>query len=314
MTRPQPARQPEYLRRYGWDSDMDQSPLAQITSCQRFISSDGRRDWLLLHVAPNHRGVPSRLMTTNLYGEEWGEPSADGFWSDDDGFVVASAWDVSSYPTYAEPGATCPMPAAPPWSTYAVHYASSGPRPATVVRDAALMVCVALLLPLFAVIAARDRWRERRRGIKVVWLSSPPPPTGPASPTDDDDLALLGALRSEKESLVARAVLRGTVIIPASSTGSTTADARPLRVRTSVGSDGLTRLHVFSTVSSMIRGSDSVDAAYDVVAGISLAAVAEQEGASIVSLDDGRAHHLEVSTSDLHAHAARLSPAPPTAP
>lgn len=210
MTRPQPAREPEYLRRYGWDSGMDQPPFAQITSCQRFIGPDGRRDWLVLHVAPNGHGIPPRLVTTNVTGAAWVEPSPDGFWSNDDGFVLASAWDVSRDPSYAEP--------AP----------------------------------------------------------------------------------------VVRALVRGTVIVPPSPTGSDEVDAAPLRARTTVGADGRRRLNVFSTVSSLTRGNDSAGHARDVVAGTSVADVAEHEGASIVGFDVGSAHHLEISTSDLRAYAGQL--------
>lgn len=286
-----PPRQPDHLRPRGWDCGEDRPPFAQITAAQRFVGPDGERDWLLLHVVPHGTGTPPRVLVTSSPGPMWDEPQPEHPWSDDDGFVAADAWDVSEDPAYAEPADSYPVPAGRPWSSYNVFYPSSGPRPATVVRDVVLTACLVALSPLIAIHGLLDRRREKREAI--TWPPAPlpekpPPPSAWPGPAQDDDLALRGALRSGKVRLVARALSRGTVLVPAGADEDAGAADRGL--------------HVFSSVSVLDAWVGTSGRPYAVIAGDALVALAALQGADVVSLDAGSDHHLEISTEDLVHH------------
>lgn len=104
---------PEIIRRTGY-ADEDDPPYARVTASQRFVDPEGRREWMLLHVAPNEKNVPSPLLVTSRYSPAWEEPRPEGpVWSDG-GSVSVSSWDVSAEPAYVEPADTTRHPPVAP--------------------------------------------------------------------------------------------------------------------------------------------------------------------------------------------------------
>ena len=47
---------PEIIRRTG-HADEDDPPYARVTASQRFVDPEGRREWMLLHVAPDEKSA-----------------------------------------------------------------------------------------------------------------------------------------------------------------------------------------------------------------------------------------------------------------
>lgn len=159
------------------------------------------------------------------------------------------------------------------------------------------------VLVAVVVVAVRGSGRLRR----TPPMPLPPKPLAPharTGPSRDDDLALLGALRSGNVRLVARALSTGTALLPAVAGGvSMTASSvvpPDLSSRVVEESDGRRLLHVFSTVAAVRAWPTG--GRHVVVPGRALVDLTVRARADHVSIDAGTAHHLELSTGDLLHH------------